>query len=97
MRKRNMQSEELYFSPYPFPLSSTLVTYNQPKGGDYNTLILGMLKSSINFLCDGPIKDAHHNFMGYTILLVFHFTRHIHIFHSPFLNRLTTFSSRNFG
>jgi hypothetical protein len=36
MRKCNMQSEEPYFSPYPFSLSFTLVNYNQPKGGDYN-------------------------------------------------------------
>jgi hypothetical protein len=59
-----MQSEEPYFSPYPFSLRFTLVTYNQPKGGDYNTFILGMLKSLIQYFCDGPIKDARHNFMG---------------------------------
>jgi hypothetical protein len=36
-----MQSEEPYFSPYPFPLSFTLVTYNQPKGEDHNTFYFG--------------------------------------------------------
>jgi hypothetical protein len=41
MRKLNMQSEEPYFSPYPFSPSFTLVTYNQPNGGDYNYIYFG--------------------------------------------------------
>jgi hypothetical protein len=34
--------------------------YEEPKGGDYNKSILGLLKASLIFLCDGPIKIAHH-------------------------------------
>ncbi len=36
---------------------------NQPKGGDYNTSILGQCKAEglINVFGDGPIKHAHHN------------------------------------
>jgi hypothetical protein len=35
---------------------------NRPKGGDYNTSILGQCKAEglINVFGDGPIKHAHH-------------------------------------
>jgi hypothetical protein len=49
--------------PISFALSSTLENVNiQPKGGYYNTSILGLSKAWFFylFICDGPIKDSHH-------------------------------------
>jgi len=49
--------------PISFALSSTLENLNiQPKGGYYNTSILGLSKAWFFylFICDGPIKDSHH-------------------------------------
>ncbi len=54
------------FSVYPISFAICSILNNQalnwPKGGDYDTYILGQCKAEglINVFGDGPIKHAHH-------------------------------------